>query len=109
MNLDNEKIQYGGLEGQAEFRKIMEEKKLHILQEKQSDLIDRQKHHIEEQDKCISELLKYIEEQRKEMASSHEYQQKCLVQSRLALRKSDISIIVAVLSLISSVLIALLG
>lgn len=93
MNIDNEKIQYGGLEGQAEFRKIMEEKK-------QSDLIDRQKHHIEEQSKCISELLKYIEEQRKEMASSHEYQQKCLVQSRCALY-------VAVASFISTIIIAL--
>lgn len=93
MNFDNEKIQYGGLEGQAEFRKIMEEKK-------QSDLIDRQKHHIEEQSKCISELLKYIEEQRKEMASSHEYQQKCLVQSRCALY-------VAVASFISTIIIAL--
>lgn len=100
MNLDNEKIQYGGLEGQAEFRKIMEEKKLHILREKQSNLIDKQKHHIEEQSKCISELLKYIEEQRKEMASSHEYQQKCLVQSRRALY-------VAVASFISTIIVAL--
>lgn len=100
MNIDNEKIQYGGLEGQAEFRKIMEEKK-------QSDLIDRQKHHIEEQSKCISELLKYIEEQRKEMASSHEYQQKCLTQTKLALKKSDISILVAVVSLITTIIIAL--
>lgn len=100
MNLDNEKIQYGGLEGQAEFRKIMEEKKLHILREKQSDLIDRQKHHIEEQSKCISELLKYIEGQRKEMASSHEYQQICLVQSKRALN-------VAVASFIATIIIAL--
>lgn len=100
MIFDNEKMQYSGLEGQAEFRKIMEEKKLHILREKQSDLIDRQKHHIEEQSKCISELLKYIEGQRKEMASSHEYQQKCLVQSKRALN-------VAVASFIATIIIAL--
>lgn len=100
MIFDNEKMQYSGLEGQAEFRKILEEKNLHMLTKKQLDLIDRQKHHIEEQSKCISELLKYIEEQRKEMASSHEYQQKCLVQSKRALN-------VAVASFIATIIIAL--
>lgn len=100
MIFDNEKMQYSGLEGQAEFRKILEERNLHMLIKKQLDLIDRQKHHIEEQSKCISELLKYIEEQRKEMASSHEYQQKCLVQSRRALN-------VAVASFIATIIIAL--